>query len=58
MRRADTFAFRLDPEDRRLLEQIARRLERSQGDTLRWLIRQAARELMQGIEPAKGNGRQ
>ena len=50
MARADTFSFRRGEEDRRRLEQIARRLERSQSDAIRWLIRHAAREMEAGME--------
>ena len=45
MTREEKFTFRLDAEDRRRLVEIARRLERSQADALRRLIRQAYREL-------------
>jgi hypothetical protein len=50
MAREDRFNFRLDSGDRRRLEAIALWLERSQGDALRWLIRQAHRELEAGLE--------
>ncbi len=50
MARADTFSFRLSEEDRRRLARIARRLERSQSDAIRWLIRHAAREMEAGME--------
>ena len=55
MVKEDRFAFRLDADDRRKLEEIARRLQRSQGDALRWLIRKAARGLVIGgeLEPDK-----
>jgi|CXWK01.1.fsa_nt_gi predicted DNA-binding protein len=52
MSRADTFSFRLNAEDRRRLERIARRLERSQSDAIRWLIRHAVQEMEAGIELA------
>ena len=45
MSRADTFSFRLNAEDRR-------RLERSQSDAIRWLIRHAVQEMEAGIELA------
>lgn len=50
MTREEKFTFRLDAEDRRRLVEIARRLERSQADALRRLIRQAYRELAIGGE--------
>lgn len=39
------FLFRLNSEERCILAALARRLERSQSDTVRWLIRNAAAEL-------------
>ncbi len=42
MSKGTIFNFRLDDEDRRRLEELARRLERSRSDAVRWLIRRAA----------------
>lgn len=53
---AETFKFRLDTEDLRQLEEIARRLQRSRGDALRWLIRTAHREMEAGREPRPAPG--
>jgi hypothetical protein len=39
------FNFKLDAEDRRLLVLLARHLQRTQADSIRWLIRQAAARL-------------
>jgi hypothetical protein len=42
MHKTERFTFKLDGEERRLLEWLARRLQRTQSDALRWLIRRAA----------------
>jgi hypothetical protein len=39
------FTFLCDSEERRILAALARRLERSQSDAVRWLVRNAAQEL-------------
>jgi hypothetical protein len=46
--RRDTFAMRVNVEERRMLETLARHLQRSQSDTVRLLVRGAMRELEQG----------
>ena len=51
--RQERFNFRLDTDEKKYLAEIARRLERSESDALRWLIRQAHRELARGLEPAR-----
>lgn len=50
MARYDTFTFRINKQERQMLERVAKRLERSQSDALRLLVRGAAAELgvMQG----------
>jgi hypothetical protein len=35
------FNFKLDADDRQRLDALARRLQRTRADTVRWLIRQA-----------------
>jgi len=45
MSRVDTFTFRVNEEERRLLAWLAGRLERSQSDVMRWLLRGAAAQL-------------
>lgn len=45
MVRNDRFTFKIDAEERRLLELLAHRLQRTQSDTMRWLLRQAAGRL-------------
>ena len=42
MHKTERFTFKLDAEERRRLEWLARRLQRTQSDALRWLIRRAA----------------
>jgi uncharacterized protein YcaQ len=48
MRRKDTFTFRVNETERQVIEQIADKLERSQSDAVRWLIRESARQM--GLE--------
>jgi len=43
--RLDTFAMRVNAEERRMLLALAKRLQRSQSDVVRLLIREAVREL-------------
>ena len=45
MTRPDTFTFRINQAERGLLERLSQRLQRTQSDALRWLIREAIREL-------------
>lgn len=45
MARFHRFTFVCDDDERALLEQIATRLQRSQSDAMRWLVRNAASEL-------------
>ena len=44
MPKTERFTFKLDEEERRLLALLARRLQRTQSDTLRCLIWRAAME--------------
>jgi len=46
MSRIDTFTFRVNADERRILAALADYLNRSQSDALRLLIREAARELI------------
>lgn len=46
MSRIDTFTFRVNANERRILAALAEYLNRSQSDALRVLIREAARELI------------
>ena len=45
MRRIDTFTFRVNATERQLLTALAERLQRSQSDAVRLLIREAVRDL-------------
>ena len=44
-RRNQIFKFRVNQTERMLIREVAERLERSQSDALRFLVRGAAREL-------------
>jgi hypothetical protein len=46
MSRIDTFTFRVNADERRILAALADYLNRSQSDTLRLLVRAAGRELL------------
>ena len=41
MPRWDTFTFRVSKDDRKLIENLAEKLQRSQSDAIRFVIRQA-----------------
>ncbi len=45
MRREERFAFRTDEKERRLIALVADRLERSESDTIRLIVRQVAEQL-------------
>jgi hypothetical protein len=45
MAKTDRFTFLCDRDDRRMLAAIAESLQRSQSDSVRWLIRNAASRL-------------
>ena len=49
--RYDTFTFKVNKDERRLIEGLARTLERSQSDVLRLLVREAARA--QGVQTSE-----
>ena len=42
MARTDTFTLRVNPEERRMIDALARKLERSQSDAIRVVLRKAA----------------
>ena len=44
MARIDTFTLRVNPEERRMIDALARRLERTQSDAIRVVLRRAAVE--------------
>jgi hypothetical protein len=55
--RIGSFTFRVTPEERRLIGVVAERLDRTDSDTVRWLIREAARARGLLPQPAvKTNG--
>ncbi|MBM3131216.1 MAG: hypothetical protein FJ009_21655 [Chloroflexi bacterium] len=43
--RVKTFTFRATADERRIIAALAEKLQRSQSDAIRWLIRESAREL-------------
>ena len=45
MKRKEIFTFRINEDERRMLEALANYLQRTQGDTVRLLIREAAKSL-------------
>ncbi len=45
MPRVETFTFRVNADERHLLTEVANRLERTESDAVRLLVRKAAREL-------------
>jgi hypothetical protein len=47
MNRADVFSFRVSPAERRTIADLAARLQRSQSDAVRFVVIQAARQLVQ-----------
>jgi uncharacterized protein (DUF1778 family) len=51
MARIDTFTLRVNRDERRMLAAVAERLQRTQSDAVRLLIREAARELIAKQQP-------
>ncbi len=45
MARIETFTFRVNADERHLLAKVADRMERTESDVVRLLVRKAAREL-------------
>ncbi len=45
MRRVRLFSFRVNDYERRMIAALAKRLQRSQSDAVRWLVLNASREL-------------
>ena len=45
MNRWKTFTFRVSPEERNMIFNLARQLQRTQSDAIRWLIREVTQEL-------------
>ena len=50
------FGFRVNSEERRMIEKLAEKLERPQGDAVRYLVRKAARELLPQTTPTNTGG--
>jgi hypothetical protein len=50
MNRISSLSFRLSLRERQLITVVAQRLERTESDTMRYLVREKAREI--GILPA------
>ena len=53
----DTLSVRVNMQERRTLEALAERLQRTQSDTVRLLIRQAAQRLEQSIQKTAADRR-
>lgn len=47
MNRVEVFAFRVSNEERRAIVDLATRLQRSQSDAVRFVVVEAARQLIQ-----------
>ena len=45
MARLETFTFRVDDEERKMITRLSKRLQRSQSDSVRLLIREAYQQL-------------
>lgn len=45
MKRVNTFTFRVNDQERRLIELLSNRLKRNQSDAVRFVIREAAAAL-------------
>ena len=53
MTRLETFTFRVDQEEKQVIDALSRRLKRTRSDAVRWVIREAAQALAEeGIETA------
>lgn len=56
MDKDNTFRFRLDTDDDRLLRYLARRMGRTRSDTVRWVIRIAAFDALANEAMRRANG--
>ena len=53
MTRLETFTFRVDQEEKQVIDALSRRLKRTRSDAVRWVIREAAQALTEeGFETA------
>ncbi len=55
MNRDVTFGFRTDAKERQMIALVAKRLERTESDTIRLIVRQVAEQL--GVAPTSQNDR-
>ena len=46
MQKAERFSFVCDTEERQAIKVLAKRLQRTESDTLRWLVRNAANRMI------------
>lgn len=56
MARQDFFTVRVNQDERRMLETLAEKLQRTQGDAVRLLIREATRELVAADQQQAAKG--
>ena len=53
MARYNTFTFRLNKEEKQIIEALSNKLKRTRSDAVRWVIREAAQALTEeGFETA------
>lgn len=50
MTRLETFTFRVDKQERQIIDALSKRLQRTRSDAVRWVIREAATALADGEE--------
>lgn len=51
-----TFTFKCDAEERQMVTRLAKRLQRTESDTIRWVLKQADQELQ--AEPSRSQHQQ
>ena len=49
MTRLDTFTFRVDDEERKMIIGLSNKLQRSQSDAVRWILREAFKQLEESV---------
>ena len=54
MARKTTFTFRVDDEEKKMIAILAERLQRSQSDVVRLVIREAVKGLL--VDPTQSDG--
>ena len=50
MTRLETFTFRVDKQERQIIDALSERLKRTRSDAVRWVIREAATALAKDDE--------